>query len=118
VLELALETSRAWRRMGVATGLLAFTLGASWVEHVVLLAEGYHWHWDTAGSGLDAYGYRRLLARLLGAFGFAEALTDEPDIASSPANVLLVRVGDRVPEAREAAFRAQLIRGAGSPPRS
>jgi acetoin utilization deacetylase AcuC-like enzyme len=113
ILELALETSRAWRRTGIAGGLLAFTLAAPWVEAVILLAEGYAWHWDTEGAGLDPFGYRRLLVRLLGAVGFVEERTDEPDIASSPANVLLVRVGRRVPPERVAAFRTHLISGRG-----
>ncbi len=109
VLELALETSRDWRRMGVASGLLRFTLAAPWVEEVLLLAEGYSWHWDTEGAGLDPFGYRRLLAGLLGEVGFAEERTDEPDIASSAANVLLARVGRRVPPMDVAAFRARLL---------
>jgi acetoin utilization protein AcuA len=111
VLELALETSRDWRRRGVAAGLLRFALDALWVEAVVLLAEGYHWHWDTAGAGLDAFGYRKVLVALLERVGFAVERTDEPDIASSPANVLLARVGRRVPAADAAAFRARLLGG-------
>ena len=111
VLELALETSRDWRRMGVAGGLLRFALEAPWVEDVILLAEGYSWHWDTEGAGLDAFGYRTVLVALLGRVGFAVERTDEPDIASSPANVLLARVGRRVPEADVAAFRARLLSG-------
>jgi GNAT superfamily N-acetyltransferase len=109
VLELALETSRSWRRQGVAAGLLRFALAAPWVESVVLIAEGYHWHWDTEGAGLDPFGYRRLLAALLGGSGFAEVRTDEPDISASPANVLLARIGRLVPPGRVAAFRALLI---------
>lgn len=111
LLELALETSRDWRRLGLASALLDVTLGASWVEQVILLAEGYYWHWDIAGSGLDAFGYRRALAALLGSFGFHEEATDEPDIASSPANILLARVGSHVSEATGAAFRQRLFRG-------
>jgi len=49
---------------------------------------------------LDAFGYRRVLVALLGRSGFAVERTDEPDIAASPANVLLARVGRRVPPAR------------------
>jgi GNAT superfamily N-acetyltransferase len=109
VLELALETSRDWRRMGVASGLLRFTLAAPWVEEVLLLAEGYSWHWDTEGAGLDLFGYRRLLAGLLREVGFTEERTDEPDIASSAANVLLARVGRQVPPVDVAAFRARLL---------
>ena len=113
VLELALETSRDWRRMGIASGLLRFALAAPWVEEVLLLAEGYSWHWDTEGAGLSPFGYRRLLAALLEEVGFVEERTDEPDIASSPANVLLVRPGRRVPAADVAAFRARLFGGRG-----
>ena len=113
VLELALETSRGWRRRGVAGGLLRFALDAPWVEEVILLAEGYHWHWDTEGAVLDAFGYRRVLVALLGRSGFAVERTDEPDIAASPANVLLARVGRRVPAAAAGAFRARLLSGHG-----
>lgn len=110
VLELALETSRTWRRSGVARGLLAFALAPEWIEHTILVAEGYYWHWDTEGAGTDIFGYRALLSRLLGSVGFVEERTDEPDIAASPANVLLVRFGSRVSEARRAAFTARLRR--------
>ena len=113
VLELALETSRNWRRMGVAGGLLRFALDASWVAHVIWLAEGYHWHWDTEGAALDALGYRRVLRALLEREGFVEERTDEPDIAASPANILLARVGRRVPAPDAVAFRARLVAGRG-----
>jgi hypothetical protein len=52
------------------------------VEAVVLLAEGYHWHWDTAGAGLDAFGYRKVLVALPGGVGFAAA--PPPGIRSFP----------------------------------
>jgi acetoin utilization protein AcuA len=89
----------------------AADLGAVNVTIPILLAEGYAWHWDTEGAGTDAFGYRKLLSGLLGQVGFVEERTDEPDIASAPANVLLARVGRRVPPERAAAYRARLVRG-------
>jgi hypothetical protein len=50
-----------------------------------------------------------MLAALLGKAGFEVQVTDEPDIMSSPANVLLARIGTAVPPERAAAFRARLI---------
>jgi hypothetical protein len=60
-------------------------------------------------AGVDTYGYRQVLSDLLRTVGFVEQRTDDPDIVSSAANVLLARVGSRVPPERAAAFRARLV---------
>lgn len=110
VLELAFEVARSWRHGGLGTHLLGFGTGAEWIEHVILVAEGYAWHWDMEDTGLDAFGYRDLLARFLGRAGFVREVTGEPDIAASTANVFLARIGREVPPERVAAFRARLLR--------
>jgi len=109
VYELSVETSRDWRRLGIARGLVDFGVQAPWVEHLILLAMGLDWHWDLAGTGLDADGYRDLLRRLLLPAGFREVRTSEPNIAMHASNLLLVRVGTRVTAARRAALDEALF---------
>ncbi|HEY8491822.1 MAG TPA: acetoin utilization AcuC family protein [Dehalococcoidia bacterium] len=112
IYELALEVSRNWRGLGLAQRLLAFTLAAPEYEDIILLAMGYSWHWDLEGTGLSAFQYRDMLVRLLRRFGFDSYATDEPEIAADAANVLLARVGSRVPHDLYEEFYQRLLRPA------
>jgi acetoin utilization protein AcuA len=76
---------------------------------VILLAMGLDWHWDLQGTGLDAGGYGNLLRELLQPAGFREVRTSEPNIAMHASNLLLVRVGSRVPAAHRAAVDEALF---------
>jgi acetoin utilization deacetylase AcuC-like enzyme len=109
VYELSIETSRDWRRLGIARGLLEFCIQAPWVEHMILLAMGLDWHWDLQGTGLDAGGYADVLRKLLLPAGFREVRTSEPNVAVHASNLLLVRVGDHVSAARQAALDEALF---------
>ena len=109
VYELSIETSRDWRRLGIARGLLEFCMQAPWVEHMILLAMGLDWHWDLQGTGLDAGGYADVLRKLLLPAGFREVRTSEPNVAMHASNLLLVRVGDHVSAARQAALDEALF---------
>jgi acetoin utilization deacetylase AcuC-like enzyme len=101
--ELAVETSRAYRRLGVASHLLRLTLEAAWLEHAVVVVASNSWHWDLAGTGLDASAYRAVLLRLFGAAGFRSAQRPPHWVGPETDGVLLVRVGSRVPHARAVA---------------
>jgi GNAT superfamily N-acetyltransferase len=94
--ELAMEVSSPWRRLGIARQLLSLTLEHPIVEEMMLVAVGLSWHWDLKGSGLSPFRYRSLLAHILEPFYFFECLTDEPNVAMDPANILLVRIGKHV----------------------
>jgi acetoin utilization deacetylase AcuC-like enzyme len=109
VYELSIETSRDWRRLGIARGLVDFCMQAPWVEHMILLGMGLDWHWDLQGTGLGARDYRDLLRKLLLPAGFREVHTSEPNIAMHASNLLLVRVGSRVTAARQAALDEALF---------
>jgi hypothetical protein len=104
--ELAIEVSVPWRRLGIARQLLSLTLGHPVVEEMILVAVGLSWHWDLKGSELSPFRYRSLLAHILEPYHFFECLTDEPNVAMNPANILLVRIGKDVePEVMNQLFQ-------------
>ena len=109
VYELSIETSPDWRGLGIARGLVEFCTQAPWIEHLILLGMGLDWHWDLQSTGLDAGGYGDVLRKILLPAGFREVHTSEPNIAMHASNVLLVRVGSRVPAERQAALDEALF---------
>jgi acetoin utilization deacetylase AcuC-like enzyme len=110
VYELSIETSREWRRLGVARALLDFCMRAPWIEQLILLAMGLDWHWDLQATGLDANTYGLVLRALLETAGFVVRRTSEPNVAMHRTNILLVRTGARVsPERRAAVDEALFI---------
>ena len=94
--EIAIEISKGWRRLGIARQLLDFALELDTLEEMILMAIGLSWHWDTEGAGLHPSLYRQLIKRMFAPHGFVEYLTTEPDISMDPANILLVRIGNRI----------------------
>jgi GNAT superfamily N-acetyltransferase len=104
VYEISIETSRDWRRLGIARGLLDFCMQPAWIEHVILLAMGLDWHWDLERAGLDAAAYRAMLQRLFEPYGFHTMRTAEPNVGMHASNLLLVRSGAHVGADRVAAF--------------
>lgn len=104
VYEVAIEVSSHWRGQGLATKLLAFALELDALEDMILFAEGLSWHWDVEGLGLSVYRYRELIAHLFSTMGFTEQPTTEPNISLEPANILMVRVGNRVDQRTSTQF--------------
>ena len=110
-----LEVARPFRRLGLARGMLALALAPEAWEARIVLAPLVAGQWDLPGTGLGKPEYRWLLLRLFRRLGFAEFPTDEPDILADPANLLLVRVGQRVGPGPYLRFSALLTeREAGS----
>ncbi len=109
VYEVAIEVSSNWRRMGIASTLLAFALELEALEDMILFAIGLSWHWDTEALGLNVYRYRELISRLFGTQGFVEYPTTEPNVRMEPANVLLARVGKRVDQHIVSRFYNRLL---------
>lgn len=94
--EVTIEVSSNWRNMGVAKRTLAFALQLDALEDMILFAMGLSWHWDTEGLGISPRRYRQIIARLFASQGFEEHATNEPNILMEPANILMVRTGNRV----------------------
>jgi hypothetical protein len=109
VYEMSIETSRDWRRLGIARGLVKFCIQAPWIEHLILVAMGLDWHWDLRGAGLDAGAYADVLRKILLPASFREVHTNEPNVAIHASNLLLVRIGSRVPAERQAALDEALF---------
>lgn len=97
VLELGgVEVSPGWREKGVGSGLLMYIFNNDCWEDYIVISTEYFRHWDTAGTGLDVWEYRRMLDGFFGRAGFMPVSTNDPDILEHPANVLMARVGSRV----------------------
>jgi acetoin utilization deacetylase AcuC-like enzyme len=94
--EVAIEVSSHWRGVGIARSLLAFALELDALEDMMLFALGLSWHWDMEGLSISLYHYRQLIINLFASQGFSVYDTTEPDVMMEPANVLLVRLGNRV----------------------
>ena len=110
VYEVGIDVSYRWRRLGIASQLLSFALDLDALEDMIVLAMGLSWHWDTERTGVPLMRYRELLAHVAAPYGFDEYLTLEPNIASEPANILLVRIGRRVDKVSVNEFVSRLLR--------
>ncbi len=100
----AIEVSRSWQRLGIAKELLRQAFKNEMLEDYVVITTEFYWHWDLKGSGLDVFGYQRMLTRLFGSVGFKRRGTDDPDILEHPANMLMVRFGKRASKTHVKAF--------------
>jgi GNAT superfamily N-acetyltransferase len=107
--EIAVEVSSGWRELGIAHQLLNFALEFESVEEYLIIGLGLSWHWDYTGLGITPFEYRELIARLFAAHGFTEYLTSEPNIRMDPANILVARLGNRLPEENINRFFQRLL---------
>jgi acetoin utilization protein AcuA len=64
-----------------------------------VLSTEYYWHWDFEGTNLEIWEYREVMKRIMEHVGMEVKDTDEEEIASHPANMLMVRVGANVDKA-------------------
>jgi GNAT superfamily N-acetyltransferase len=96
--EIAVEVSPDWRKLGIAHCLLSYALEFKTLEEYLILGLGLSWHWDYEGLGITRFHYRELIARLFAAHGFTDYLTSEPNIRMDPANILVARLGSRLPQ--------------------
>lgn len=113
ILELgAVEVAPSWRRSGVAKALFALLGRDPALDHYIVLATEYYWHWDLERTGLTRAEYRRMLEKLKGVSGVQPCPTDDPEIASHPSNVLMVRIGKHVPPELRRRFQDLLFEGA------
>jgi len=95
----AIEVSSQYKRLGLGTHLLKAAFSNPAMEEYIIITTEFFWHWDLKDSGLDVWNYQRMLTKLFGSAHFKKRRTDDPEILEHPANMLMVRVGSKVPEA-------------------
>jgi len=94
VLELgAIEVTPKVRKYGVARNMLEIAFEDPFMEDFAVLVTEYYWHWDLEGTGMHVWEYREMMRRLMEHVHLAVKDTDEEDISSHPANMLMVRYG-------------------------
>ena len=98
----AIEVSRNWRHCGIARAMVALIMEDPFIDTKIVFLTGYSWHWDTDLTGLSAYAYRNLW------WVFRRSVSrplNNPEIRMSSANVLMARVGARVPLSTWSVYR-------------
>ncbi|MBI2761637.1 MAG: hypothetical protein HYX51_09460 [Chloroflexi bacterium] len=106
--EAAIEVAPDRRHVGLGEMLLRFTFERPFVERLIVIAFGLSWHWDLAREGLSAWEYRDRLTHLFKTVGFEVYSTDDPEVLSAEANVLVARVGREAPHALYDEFSRRL----------
>ena len=106
----AIEVAPCVRRFGVARRLLEVAFADPAMEKFLVLATEYYWHWDLEGSGLHVWEYREVMRKIMAHVGMVVKDTDEEEISSHPANMLMVRYGKEVPREAVLEFETLLFR--------
>lgn len=97
-----IEVTPARRGRGVAGKLLAATFADPVWEDCIVYVTGDPDYWDMAGTGLNAWQYRKVLTRLYASVGFVAKPARNPDILCHVADLFMIRAGHRVPPGWEA----------------
>ncbi|MFC0473232.1 N-acetyltransferase [Halalkalibacter kiskunsagensis] len=92
----AIEIALQYRGAQIGKNLLRFSMKDNAMEDYIIITTEYYWHWDLKGSGLDVWGYRKIMEKMMNAGGLEWFATDDPEICSHPANCLMARIGKRV----------------------
>jgi acetoin utilization protein AcuA len=102
----AVEVSRNFRNLGLGHRLLQLSLSNGPFEDRILYLSGFSWHWDLEGTGLNLTGYRHMLMRLYGSFGFRAVPTNEPNVTLREENFMMVKMGSKVSEYDQRRFKS------------
>ncbi|KUK82474.1 MAG: Uncharacterized protein XD97_0428 [Pelotomaculum thermopropionicum] len=96
VLELgALEVCPEWRRYKIGTLLLKKAFSNQIMQEYIVITTEFYWHWDLERNKMGIFDYQRMLSKFFGKVGLKKRNTDDPDIIEHPANVLMVRIGEK-----------------------
>jgi acetoin utilization protein AcuA len=110
ILELGgIEVARGLRRQGLARRLMDLAFFPPDFDARIVYAQALTWCWDLQGGDMGMAGYRQMMLRLFGTYGFEPYATDEPNIRYDRASLLLARVGPETPPALAKQFQAMLI---------
>ncbi|WP_181349896.1 GNAT family N-acetyltransferase [Thalassobacillus sp. CUG 92003] len=94
----AIEVIPEYRGTGVGSQLLKVSMKDAYMENYIIISTEYYWHWDLKGTGLNIWNYRKVMERMMGAGGLTPYPTDDPEIISHPANCLMAKIGEHVPQ--------------------
>ncbi|GGF05980.1 acetoin utilization protein AcuA [Halobacillus andaensis] len=94
----AIEVVPQFRGFRVGSRILELSMLDPFMENYIIISTEYYWHWDLKGTKLSIWDYRRVMEKMMGAGGLTPSPTDDPEIISHPANCLMVRIGENVPQ--------------------
>lgn len=100
----AIEVADDYRGAGLGRLMISTAFEQEQLENCIVFTTEYYWHWDLQGSGLDVWGYRQMMERLMKTVDMVWYATDDPEICSHPANCLMVRIGREVPVSSQETF--------------
>lgn len=92
----AIEVVPKYRGNKVGKSLLKVAMMDEAMEDYIIITTEYYWHWDLKGTGLDVWGYRKLMEKMMNSGGLEWYATDDPEISSHPANCLMARIGKNI----------------------
>lgn len=92
----AIEIALEYRGIGVAKKLLEVSFMDESMEDYIVFSTEYYWHWDLKGTGLTIWDYKTVMKKVMGSVGMEYYATDDPEITSHPANMLMARIGSKV----------------------
>ncbi|MDA8442720.1 MAG: GNAT family N-acetyltransferase [Peptococcaceae bacterium] len=111
ILELgAIEVAPEFRNSGLGRVMMQVAFADPIMENFIVISTEYYWHWDLEGTGLNVWDYQGIMTKLMEGVGMSKRDTDEQEISSHPANMLMVKVGSKVPAAVVADFENLLVR--------
>lgn len=110
ILELgAIEVSPRVRKHGIARQMLKVAFEDETMENYIVLATEYYWNWDMEGTEMNIWEYREMIRRLMENVNMVVGDTDEKEISSHPANLLMIRFGSKVNPATVRQFESMLF---------
>ncbi|PWK15879.1 N-acetyltransferase [Tumebacillus permanentifrigoris] len=95
----AIEVAAPYRAGGVAKGLLDVSFQDDNMNDYIVISTEYYWHWDLDATGISVWDYKEVMKKIMGSVGMEAFATDDPEICSHPANMLMARIGTRVDQA-------------------
>lgn len=94
----AIEVIPDFRNARVGKQLLEISFMDDAMEDYIVISTEYYWHWDLKGTGLSVWEYKEVMKKVMGVVGMEVFATDDPEITCHPANMLMGRIGKRVPQ--------------------
>lgn len=92
----AIEIAAPYRAGGLAKGLLEVSFLDDAMNDYIVISTEYYWHWDLDQTGITVWEYKEVMKKIMGSVGMEWYATDDPEINSHPANMLMARIGTRV----------------------